>query len=99
MSRKELQDLLAKFMHSSFGPESGEGWEHDPQIEYRVSLTGARLILFGFDGGQHDLHLPIRDDDHLRAVLNGETDDWLRGDGEQRSTPQPMRENKLQSAA
>jgi hypothetical protein len=45
-----------------------------------------------FDFGLPDMHLRIRDDDHLpRAVLNGVAeDDWLTGDGEQRTIPQPV---------
>jgi hypothetical protein len=68
MAPKELQDLLTKFLVDSYGPEPAQkGWERTPQIEYRVSPAGARLVLFDFDGGQSDLHLPIHDDDHLRA--------------------------------
>jgi hypothetical protein len=91
MAPKELQDLLAKYLADNFGAEPATAEEdHDPQIEYRVSPAGARLVLFDWDGGQTDLHLPIRDDDHLRAVLNGaEATDWQPGNGEQRTAPQP----------
>jgi hypothetical protein len=78
-------------MRDSYGPEPAEeGWERDPQIEYRVSPSGARLVMFDFDSGRPGMHLPIRDDDHFRAVLNGETDDWLRGGGEQTTIRQPV---------
>jgi hypothetical protein len=92
MAPKELQDLLTKYIADNYGPEPTEEglWEHTPQIEYRVSPSGARLVMFDFDYGQPDLHLTIRGDDHLRAVLNGSTDnDWLKGNGEQWTIPQP----------
>jgi hypothetical protein len=47
--------------------------------------------MFDFDLGMPDMHLPIRDDDHLRAVLNRVMEDgWLTGHGEQRAAPQPV---------
>ena len=92
MAPKELHDLLKKYLADNYGPEPTEEglWEQTPQIEYRASPAGARLVMFDFDLGLPDMHLPIRDDDHLRAVLNGATDDdWLKGNGEQWTIPQP----------
>jgi hypothetical protein len=53
MAPKELQDLLTKFLADNYGPEPTEEglWEHTPQIEYRVSPTGARLVIFRFRHG------------------------------------------------
>ena len=91
MAPKELQDLLATYLADNFGRQPATaGEDHDPQIEYRVSTGGARLVLFDWDGGQTDLYLPIRDDDHLRAVLNGaEGTDWQPGNGECSTMSQP----------
>ena len=48
-------------------------------------------LFFDFDMGLPDRHLLIRDDDHLRAVLNGaQEDDWFKGDGQQWTIPQPV---------
>jgi hypothetical protein len=56
--------------------------------------------MFDFDFGQPDQHLHIRDDDHLRAVLKGATDDaWLKGNGEQWTIPQPSMSQRRADAA
>jgi hypothetical protein len=93
MAPNELQDLLKKFIRDRYGPSMPEAdWERDPKIEYRPNPGGGgTLVMFDFDLGLPDMHLPIRDDDHLRAVLNGAAeDDWLKGHGEPRTIPQPV---------